>query len=310
MTLKDANDYLVEDADQLVDSILKLDALLKNDSSFAFFDHSSIRKRIKQGKNFVCYRFKGKDEALKFLPSRTVGYRFSLWNSGEPINLAASNTNSAIKSVLGEDCSVNPKLNEEFEAYCKKLNIKPIGEGPHPRKFWGPIDIEEDFWLRTFNSSTSENSGEISERERLELEEELSRLSELEQEEEVNQTRRRFQGKLRSSLLKTRKACQLSGIATSELLVASHIKPWSKCSHQEKLDPNNVLLLSANFDKLFDQFLISFTDEGKILISECLTPEECKKIGLRDGLSLNPSPSPEMKEYLKEHRKNLKIKKG
>jgi len=41
-------------------------------------------------------------------------------------------------------------------------------------------------------------------------------------------------------------------------LKASHIKAWKDCtSTQERLDSNNGLLLCANHDALFDQYLIS-----------------------------------------------------
>ena len=54
----------------------------------------------------------------------------------------------------------------------------------------------------------------------------------------------------------------------NELLVASHIKPWSISDANEKLDIHNGLLMCPNHDKLFDRGYISFDDTGRILISE------------------------------------------
>lgn len=66
-------------------------------------------------------------------------------------------------------------------------------------------------------------------------------------------------------------ACALSGIALPAILRASHIKPWAICdSDTERLDVFNGLLLCAHYDALFDAGLISFTNEGAILLSNRL----------------------------------------
>ena len=72
-----ASSYMVSKDYELLDSIKELDSLLNNDPSFKFPDGETLKERIRKGKNFVPYQFKGDDE-LRFLPSRTVGYRFSM----------------------------------------------------------------------------------------------------------------------------------------------------------------------------------------------------------------------------------------
>lgn len=60
--------------------------------------------------------------------------------------------------------------------------------------------------------------------------------------------------------------CALTGCPVDAVLIASHAKPWSLCqSDGECLDEYNGLLLSANLDRLFDQGLISFDDQGRVL---------------------------------------------
>ena len=66
------------------------------------------------------------------------------------------------------------------------------------------------------------------------------------------------QGAFRKQLMEKWKGCSVTGYEQSEILVASHIKPWSESSDEEKLDTNNGLLLVANLDKAFDQGLITF----------------------------------------------------
>ena len=84
---------------------------------------------------------------------------------------------------------------------------------------------------------------------------------------------RRGQGEFRSRVQLVEKACRVTQVSSSELLIASHIKPWRLSDNQEKLDGNNGLFLSPHVDKLFDKGLISFTRKGKMLVSPQLSPE-------------------------------------
>lgn len=68
--------------------------------------------------------------------------------------------------------------------------------------------------------------------------------------------------------------CAITG---SKLLIrASHIKPWRVASDQERLDPANGLALSPVYDAAFDLGLISFSPDGRILLSERLKPEAAR----------------------------------
>ena len=49
-------------------------------------------------------------------------------------------------------------------------------------------------------------------------------------------------------------------------IITSHIKPWAKSNKFEKLDSENVFLLCSIHDALFDKGLISFSDDGTIII--------------------------------------------
>jgi HNH endonuclease len=70
--------------------------------------------------------------------------------------------------------------------------------------------------------------------------------------------------------------CAVTGITNGMLLKASHVKPWSVCDNDSRLDRNNGLLLAAGIDALFDKGFITFHDDGKILISKKLTELESK----------------------------------
>jgi len=60
--------------------------------------------------------------------------------------------------------------------------------------------------------------------------------------------------------------CAVTGAGPAELLVASHIWPWSECeSANERWSVDNGLLLNPNLDKLFDRGIIGFSSKGKLL---------------------------------------------
>lgn len=60
--------------------------------------------------------------------------------------------------------------------------------------------------------------------------------------------------------------CCITGLKIPELLIASHISPWSRDAHNQ-LNPKNGLSLNALHDKAFDQHLITVTEDFKINIS-------------------------------------------
>jgi putative restriction endonuclease len=81
---------------------------------------------------------------------------------------------------------------------------------------------------------------------------------------------RRGQGLFRSRVSMIEPACRITGVTKKAYLRASHIKPWSKSNDTEKLDGNNGLMLSPHVDYLFDKGLISFLNNGDILVSSKL----------------------------------------
>lgn len=142
----------------------------------------------------------------------------------------------------------------------------------------------------------------------------ISFVSEIEQntkklegkEKEIVIKHRINQGVFRKKLLKKYKKCCLCNVSMENLLIASHIKPWSECTAIEKLDENNELLLCPNHDKLFDSNLISFKRNGKIKISDKLSPDDYKDLSLSKDLSIEVTSKNE--QYLRYHRKKLKAK--
>jgi putative restriction endonuclease len=75
------------------------------------------------------------------------------------------------------------------------------------------------------------------------------------------------QGLFRDRVTKIETSCRVTGLANKSLLIASHIKPWKSANNIERLDGNNGLILSPHVDKLFDRGMISFKDDGTVLVA-------------------------------------------
>lgn len=107
------------------------------------------------------------------------------------------------------------------------------------------------------------------------------------------------QEKLRKELLELHHGmCQVSGEARRDLLVCSHIVPWSK-DKENRLNPDNALLLAFNYDYLFDKGYITFDDDGYVIISE----EVKGRFGIKESDRLRQKElTNATKQFLEYHR--------
>ncbi|WP_247233346.1 HNH endonuclease [Telluribacter sp. SYSU D00476] len=118
-------------------------------------------------------------------------------------------------------------------------------------------------------------------------------------------TSRVGQGWYREQLLQRWEGkCAITGCSVKEVLIASHIIPWAESSDQERLDPENGILLSPTLDALFDRHLISFDDEGKIIISRKLSDKDLVQLGINWSMRIY-SLTEGNKKYLARHRELL-----
>ncbi|HHK2183265.1 TPA: HNH endonuclease [Pseudomonas aeruginosa] len=112
------------------------------------------------------------------------------------------------------------------------------------------------------------------------------------------------QSDYRNDLLAYWGGCAVTDCSVPVLLRASHIKPWRVASPAERLDPFNGLLLTPNLDLAFDQGLISFDDQGRILIGEDLDPDSARALNITSHLRLRKI-DPRHRGYLAWHREHL-----
>jgi hypothetical protein len=112
---------------------------------------------------------------------------------------------------------------------------------------------------------------------------------------------RRGQGKFREDVLSFWGNCAVTECRELTLLRASHIKPWKDSTNYERLDHHNGLLLAPNVDAAFDRGLVSFRDDGQIIISTSLRPEDMRALGIRRNSRLRRVRRRHL-PYLQYHR--------
>ncbi len=111
------------------------------------------------------------------------------------------------------------------------------------------------------------------------------------------------QGIFRQNVLEQYPSCPLTGLDIQPLLIASHIKPWSVCNNNERLDPFNGLMLAPHIDALFDKGLITFDTDGTIKISPKIDLENQKRLGIFPDMKLEIRPK--SKKYFEYHRNHV-----
>ncbi|ELC8452750.1 HNH endonuclease [Clostridium perfringens] len=193
-----------------------------------------------------------------------------------------------------------PKMKEVFKNEINDFEDSKELSVRVPRlKFTKETAIKYDVEMKTKYSHDV-----LCELERLDIDVENKTIEEINEVGEVIERvvkARKNQNKFREALFKRESKCKICGLAHKELLIASHIKPWSKSTPEEKLNPFNVFLLCPNHDSLFDKHLISFKDNGEIIISKRLSEKEQELLNINKDILINIEE--ENKKFLKDHRK-------
>ncbi|WP_114901772.1 HNH endonuclease [Kordia sp. SMS9] len=107
--------------------------------------------------------------------------------------------------------------------------------------------------------------------------------------------------------------CCITGLSIPDLLIASHIKPWSK-DIKNRTNPHNGLCLNSIHDKAFDRGLITITPNFKVKISEFFDDFSQDK-AVKDFFTkynnqniIRPEKFLPKKEFLDYHFQNIFIK--
>ena len=164
-------------------------------------------------------------------------------------------TPGSIAFKLVNFASLDPKLTQKGMINASKLD-KEVWQGYMNN--WDDVFFESELLLAAKKQTTIEKLYNIDLEQYKQKEgKEVQRLVKT----RVNQDA--FRGAV---LTNFNNQCCITGIGFTELLIASHIAPWSS-DLVNRLNPNNGLALNTLHDKAFDRHLITITEELKIKIS-------------------------------------------
>ncbi len=183
-------------------------------------------------------------------------------NNPEIINLAKiiGRTPSAVSLKLSNFARLDPEL--------KKRQIAGMSHGSKSDKEiwnefhgnWDELAFESENLVARFKGEPIEKSAKI----------DLESLPRDGKEREAIIRARVNQYFFRAAILAAyENKCCITGISIPELLVASHIIPWSK-DEKNRLNPRNGLCLNLLHDKAFDRGLITITEDYKMKLSPAL----------------------------------------
>jgi hypothetical protein len=96
-------------------------------------------------------------------------------------------------------------------------------------------------------------------------------------------------------------SCAVTSVQEPRVLRSSHIKPWADSNVQEKVDHFNGLLLVPNLDALFNEGLITFRNDGRMLVSPDWQDNDKRRMHITTDLQLR-KVHPESHAYLEFHR--------
>ncbi|MEQ8523931.1 HNH endonuclease [Gracilimonas sp.] len=118
-------------------------------------------------------------------------------------------------------------------------------------------------------------------------------------------TSRVGQGAYRKSILhRWEYQCAVTKFDDTRVLIASHIVAWKDSNDEERLDVDNGILLSPTYDALFDRHLITFDEQGKIVLSNQIMKDSFLKIGVSGSEKLQRLHQGN-KTYLRKHQEEF-----
>lgn len=111
------------------------------------------------------------------------------------------------------------------------------------------------------------------------------------------------QGRFRGLVYAHERACRVTRVDRPEHLVASHIRPWRHSDNEQRLDPENGLMLTPNVDHLFDRGFITFASDGQLVYSPAVDETSLLRLGFDPSRSVNVGGFTSVqKRHLEFHR--------
>ncbi len=183
-----------------------------------------------------------------------------------------------------------------------------VNGGSMEKEVWK--EFHSDWSALTLESQSAREK--LGEKERVPADEDLAPgLPGDRTEEVVLRKARLVQGFFRRAVLTAYgETCAMCRIGYPEIIIASHIIPWSR-NERRRADPTNGLALCAFHDKVFDRGFVSIDSTNRILLSDRArvhAPSRMHQVGLLDiegrALRLPERFAPD-DVAIKYHRENL-----
>ncbi|WP_162784729.1 HNH endonuclease [Paracoccus suum] len=263
-------------------------------------DYEIYRSLVSKGRVLLPYL---SGDGIAFGPSRFLGYKDNTVSEHvKREQLDGRETTPRIRQVLSKQFGFtitntpDDAVDRLFHRFCSSLRAEPDNAA---RTFW--ITPEVANWLadhlgdeEAFISHGTNNVDEIE--ERVLRDETLPATT-----RDAIIKARVGQGLFRRRVLQSYGSCLVTGLNEQRLLVASHIKPWRDCwdNPNECLSADNALLLSPTWDALFDKGFVSFSDGGELLVSERLSSNSKRALGVK-GLTVSLSAG--QISHMRHHR--------
>jgi putative restriction endonuclease len=165
-----------------------------------------------------------------------------------------------------------------FDPVLKARGIRGLpGATPQDKRMWdefhyrlATLALESEEMLHDLFTKDESKEVDFLEREKVTLEATRFVVPEGPTEAKATVRVRRGQQFFRQSVLNAYGVqCCITGIQVPRLLVASHIKPWSRFP-DDRLNLRNGLCLSSLHDAAFDSGLFSLDDDLKVILSKRL----------------------------------------
>ncbi|MFA5354777.1 MAG: HNH endonuclease [Thermodesulfovibrionales bacterium] len=165
-----------------------------------------------------------------------------------------------------------------FDPYHKARGIKGLQNvGRLDREIW-------DEFTNNWDALIFENEKILAAKQKTTLEKKylLEDLSAKKGEHRISEVKVRInQNFFRNAILSIYNfRCAISGIDIPDLLIASHIIPWSH-NEKERLNPRNGICFSPLYDSCFDKGYIGITQEYRLAISQELKSNMQKEYFMR-----------------------------
>jgi hypothetical protein len=279
---------LVKTIDDVVRNVLTLDGY----STGTTEERRFFARKIKNGRNFVALLANGR---YLFAPSKFAGYTNNTTEHDRDLDdRDGGETDRRIGTLVAElelASQMREQVETAFLAYCADQGIEP-SRHPRVRRYW-LIKVEDH--------PPANKVSALEQVDDIRTIESTDGIAETEKERLI--AARIGQGDFRKALIDEWHACSVTGCSNHSLLRASHIKPWRDSTNEERLDPKNGLLLTPNLDAAFDRYLITFSENGMILISKHISVEDQRVLGIKPDMRIPLCL--DRKKYLAHHRQRF-----